>query len=274
MNLITWIITIVIGIAFFSGIRIVRPTHKMLVETLGKYKRTAEQGFNYIVPIIQSGRYVNITEQMVDIPPQMVTTSDKLNMTVDAVVYYKVEDVKASEYNVDNHKRQLTSLSRTTLRAVMGKMSLQECIQKRDQINSKVESVLSVETKNYGVDVLRVEVQRIEPPKEVQSAMNEVVTAEQEKLAAKDRAIAKQTEADGDRMAAIKVAEGTKQASILEAEGKAKAFKLVRAEFKDEAQVLKRLEVTQASLENNSKVILTEKGINPTLLIGELPLKK
>lgn len=279
-----WIILGVAGIFLFSGIRIVRPTHKMLIETLGKYKRTAEQGFNFIIPIIQSGRYVKITEQMVDIPPQMVTTSDKLNMTVDAVVYYKVRDVKACEYNVDNHKRQLTSLARTTLRAVMGKMSLQECIQKRDEINLKVETVLTKETRDYGVDVLRVEVQRIEPPEEVQNAMNEVVTAEQEKLAAKDRAIAKQTEADGQRMADIKIAEGnkrsavlnaegTKQASILEAEGKAKAFKLVRAEFKDEAQVLKRLEVTQASLENNSKVILTEKGINPNLLIGDIPLK-
>lgn len=268
-----WIIIILIGVAI-AGIRIVRPTHEMLVETLGKYSKTAGAGFNWIIPIIQQTRYVNITEQMVDVPPQMVTTSDKLNMTVDAVVYYKVKDSKASQYNVSGHKKQLTSLARTTLRAVMGKMSLQECIQKRDDINQGVEEVLEAETDAYGVSVLRVEVQRIEPPSDVQDAMNQVVTAEQEKLAATDRATAKETEADGQKRAEIKVAEGKRQAAILEAQGKAQAFKLIEESFKDRAELLKRLEVTENSLKNNSKIILTEKGITPQLIIGELPFKK
>ena len=257
----------------------------MLVETLGKYSRTAEQGFNWIIPIIQSTRYVNITEQMVDVPEQTVQTSDKLNTKVDAMVYYQVKDVKASEYNVDNHKRQLTSLARTTLRAVMGNMTLTQCIQSREKINSDVEKVLDKETDSYGVSVLRVEVQRIEPPRDVQESMNNVVKAEQEKISAKDLATATETRADGERMAAIKVAEGRKRASILNAEGnkessileatgKAQAFKLVNAEFKENAIKLKELEVTQASLENNSKVILTEKGMNPQLIIGELPIKR
>lgn len=285
MNIILISIGVAVVLFFFAGIRIVRPTRKMLVETFGKYSKTAEQGFNWICPIIQKGIYVNITEQMVDVPPQTIQTKDKLNMTVDAVVYYKVKDVKASQYNVDGHKRQLTSLARTTLRAIMGKLSLTECIQERNKINENVEKVLDKETDAYGVEILRVEVQRIEPPEDVQESMNNVVKAEQDKIAATDLAKAKETEADGERMASIKIAqgkkqsailqsEGKKQASILEAEGKAKAFKLIEDSFKGNAQTLKKLEVTQASLENNSKVILTEKGITPQLIIGELPTKK
>jgi len=270
--MIEYIIAAIIIAIFFWGIRIVRPTHKMLVETLGKYSKTGEQGFNWIIPIIQSTRYVNVTEQMVDVPEQTVQTADKLNTKVDAMVYYQVKDAMASEYNVDNHRRQLTSLARTTLRAVMGNMTLTECIQSRERINESVEKVLDKETDSYGVSVLRVEVQRIEPPRDVQDAMNEVVKAEQKKIAAKDTATALETEADGQRRASIKRAEGSRQASILEAEGKAKAFELVNKSFKGGAKELKQLEVTQASLQNNSKIILTEKGINPQLLIGNLPI--
>lgn len=275
------VITSLIGI---SGIRIVRPTHRALIETLGKYSKTAEPGFNWVIPIIQSTRYVNITEQMVDVPEQTVQTADKLNTKVDAMVYYQIKDVKASQYNVDDHRRQLTSLARTTLRAVMGNMTLTECIQNRDNINQNVEKVLEKETNSYGVTVLRVEVQRIEPPVDVQEAMNEVVKAEQKKIAAKDTATALETEADGQRRASIKKAEGSRQAaileaegnkqkSVLEAEGKAKAFGLIEKSFKGNAQVLKKLEVTENSLKNNAKIILTEKGITPQLLIGELPLR-
>jgi len=255
-----WIIPIIIiafvFLIFSIGIRIVRPTHRMLVETLGKYTRTGEQGFNWIIPIIQSTRYVNITERMVDVPEQIVQTSDKLNTKVDAMVYYQVRDAKASEYNVDNHRNQLTSLARTTLRAVMGNMSLTECIQNRDKINQDVEKVLDKETDSYGVSVLRVEVQRIEPPQDVQEAMNEVVKAEQKKIAAQDFATAVETEADGLRRASIKKAEGNRQASILEAEGKAKAFELINKSFVGNAQLLKQFEVTQESLQKNAKIVL------------------
>jgi len=274
-----WIIILgVLAVLGFTGIRIVRPTHRMLIETLGKYSRTATAGFNWVIPVIQSTSYVNITEQMVDVPPQTIQTSDKLNMTVDAVVYYKVGDVKAAEYNVDGHKHQLTSLARTTLRAVMGKMSLTQCIQERNEINSAVEKILDKETDAYGVKVLRVEVQRIEPPGDVQEAMNEVVKAEQAKIAAKDTATALETEADGQKRASIKKAEGISDGKRIVADGEAYRIKTVNESaekyFKGNAQKLKNLEVTQASLENNSKIILTEKGINPQLIIGELPLKK
>lgn len=264
------LLLIIIGV---SGIRIVRPTHKMLVETLGKYSKTAEQGFTWIIPIIQSTRYVNITKQMADVPEQMVQTSDKLNTIVDAVVYYEILDAKASEYNVNDHRRQLTSLARTTLRAVMGNMSLTECIKEREKINQAVEKVLKKETNKYGVDVLMVEVQKIEPPQDVQEAMNNVVKAEQDKIAAEDLAKAQEIQADGQKLADIKIAEGKRQSAILQAEGKAKAFNLIEESFKGNAQLLKKLEVTENSLKNNSKVILTEKGITPQLIIGDIPIK-
>ena len=269
--MIGYIIFGIIVIVLFLVIRIVRPTHKLLVETLGKWVKTNNQGFTWIIPIIQTGTYANITEQMVDVEPQMVITKDKLNAEVDAVVYYRIKDVKAAAYNVDDHRSQLTSLARTTLRAVVGKMTLTDANENRDEINSQVEKILDKETDSYGVEVLRVEIQRIEPPVDVQDAMNEVVKAEQAKIAAKDTATALETEADGMRRASIKKAEGSRQASILEAEGKAKAFNLVDKAFKGGAEKLKKLEVTENSLRNNSKIILTEKGISPQLLIGQLP---
>ncbi len=270
---------LILGSVFaVSGIRIVRPVDKMVIETLGKFSKTAEQGFSWIIPIIQTGRYVNITEQMVDVEPQMVITKDKLNAEVDAVVYYKINDVKKSLYNVDNHKVQLTSLARTTLRAVIGKMSLADANEKRDIVNSEVEKVLTKETASYGVEVLRVEIQKIEPPSDVQTSMNKVVKAEQEKIAATDLATAVETQADGTKRASIKEAEGIAQGKVIVAKGEAERIKLVNEAadkyFKGNAKELKKLDVTQASLENNSKIILTEKGINPQLIIGEIPLKK
>ena len=267
---------IVVGI-FAAGVKIVRPVEKGLIETLGKWSMTAEQGFKWIIPLVQRMIKVNITEQMVDVPPQVIQTSDKLNMTVDAMVYYQIKDVKAAEYNVDNHRRQLTSLARTTLRAVMGKMSLTDCIQKRDEINIAVETVLDKETDSYGVKVLRVEVQKIEPPEDVQAAMNNVVKAEQAKISAVNYATAKETEADGEKRAAIKKAEGIRDGKRIVSDGEAYRIKTVHESaqkyFKDEAQDLKRLQVTQASLEHNTKIVLTKEGISPQLIMDAIPIK-
>jgi len=273
-----WIILVVLVFIFSLGIRIVRPVEKGVVEFLGKFTSIREQGFQWIIPVFHQMRKVNITEQMVDVEPQMVITKDKLNAEVDAVVYYKVEDVKKSLYNVDNHRNQLIKLSKTTLRAVIGTMSLAEANEERAKINKKIEDVLVKETKSYGVQILRVEIQRIEPPKDVQNSMNQVVKAEQEKIAALDLATATETEADGVKRAAIKEAEGIAKGKVIVAEAEAKRIQLVNQAaskyFVGNAQKLKKLDVTQASLEKNSKIILTEKGINPTLLIGDLPIRK
>ena len=276
-------IIIGIGIFFFgifmlSGIRIIRPTHRGLIETFGKYRITVNDGFRWIVPVVQRLVYVNITEQMVDVKPQTVITKDKLNAIVDAVVYYKIRDAKASQYNVDDHEIQLTSLARTTLRAVIGKMSLTEANENRDKINSDVEKILDKETDSYGVEILRVEIQKIQPPQDVQEAMNKVVKAEQERVAAKDLATATEIKADGEKRGQIKKAEGIGQGKKIVADAEAYRIKIVNESsnkyFKGNAQKLKQLQVTENSLANNSKIILTEKGIKPTLLIGQLPTGK
>jgi len=214
---------------------------------------------------------VNITEQMVDVPPQMVITKDKLNAQVDAVVYYQIKDVKASIYNVDDHRKQLSSLARTTLRAVIGNMTLTDANEKRGDINERVEAVLDKETNSYGVEVLRVEIQKIEPPTDVQDSMNKVVKAEQEKIAAMDMATAAETRADGEKRAEIKRAEGVKRSLILSAEGKAEAIRAVanadadkikvvnesaQKYFVGNAQILRKLEATEESLKQNAKFLV------------------
>ncbi len=273
MSLLSNIIIAIAVIFAFGGIRIVRPTHKALIETLGRFSRIQEQGFTWIIPIIQKSYYVNTTEQMVDVQPQTVITKDNLNAVVDAVVYYQIRDVKSSVYNVDDNRVQLTSLARTTLRAVIGQMAFSDANENRDKINREIELILDKETKSYGVDVLRVEIQKIEAPQHVQEAMNDVVIAERKKIAAKDFANAVEIEADGKKRASIREAEGQKEAEILKAEGQAKAFEMINKSFVQNAQLLKQLEVLQASLENNTKIVLTEKGISPSLIMDAIPIK-
>ena len=273
MSLLMNIIIAAVVIFAFSGIRIVRPTHRALIETLGRFARVQEQGFTWMIPIIQKAYYVNITEQMVDVQPQTVITKDNLNAVVDAVVYYQIRDVKSSVYNVDDNRVQLTSLARTTLRAVIGQMAFSDANENRHKINQEIELILDKETKSYGVDVLRVEIQKIEAPQHVQEAMNDVVIAERKKIAAKDFANAVEIEADGKKRASIREAEGQKEAEILKAEGQAKAFEMINKSFVQNAQLLKQLEVLQASLENNTKIVLTEKGISPSIIMDAIPIK-
>ena len=272
LNFVAYILIAVgILIILFAGFKTVRPIERGIIERFGKYQRTKEAGLTWIIPMIDKMYRVNITEQMVDVMPQMVITKDKLNAEVDAVVYYMIRDVKASIYNVDNHRSQLTSLARTTLRAVIGNMTLTDANEKRSDINSQVETVLDKETSSYGVEVLRVEIQKIEPPADVQDSMNKVVKAEQEKIAAMDIATATETKADGVKRAEIKKAEGVKRGLVLSAEGEAEAIKEVananatkiklvneaaQKYFVGNAQILKKIEAVEASLKDNAKFIV------------------
>ena len=272
LNIIAYILIAVgVLIIIFAGFRTVRPVEKGIIERFGKFQRLKEAGLTWIIPSIDKMYKVNITEQMVDVLPQMVITKDKLNAEVDAVVYYQIIDVKASMYNVDNHRTQLTSLARTTLRAVIGNMTLTDANEKRSDINSKVETVLDKETNSYGVEVLRVEIQKIEPPSDVQDSMNKVVKAEQEKIAARDIATATETRADGDKRAEIKKAEGIRQGLILSAEGKSESIRLVanadadkikvvneaaQKYFVGNAQILKKIEAVEISLKDNAKILI------------------
>ncbi len=175
---ITWI--------FLMGIRVVRPIEKGLIERLGKFRQVAEQGFHWIIPIIDRMVKVNVTENMVDVEPQKIITKDDLNATVDAVVYFRVLDPQKAIYQAQNYRRQISSLARTTLRDIIGKMTLTEANSQRDSLNGTLEKELDKQTDAWGIDIIRVELQRIEPPDDVQNAMNNVVIAERDKKAAVD----------------------------------------------------------------------------------------
>ncbi|OHD75904.1 MAG: hypothetical protein A2V99_13365 [Spirochaetes bacterium RBG_16_67_19] len=260
-----------------AGIRIVRPTHRGLVETLGRYSHFAQPGFSWILPIIQRMYKVNVTEIMVDAEPQEIITNDNLNARVDAQVYFKVnadeQSVKASQYNVFDYRRQIVNLARTTLRNIIGTMTLKSANSERGKINSELQSTLREETRSWGIDIVRTELKEIDPPKDVQETMNKVVKAENEKIAAVDFATATETVADGARRAEIKKAEGIRQAKILEAEGEAQAIALVNEAadrwFVGNAQLLKRLEVVENALATNAKVVVPA-GTQLVNVIGEL----
>jgi regulator of protease activity HflC (stomatin/prohibitin superfamily) len=242
------------------GVKIIRPVESGIVEFLGKYSRTASAGFNWIIPGLHKIYRINITERRVDIDPQSIITKDKLNAVVDGVVYYRVADAKKSIYNVNNFVLSVPSLAKTTLRAVIGKMTLTEANENRDKINENVEKILAKGVSKWGIEVVRVELQRIEPPPDVQEAMNQVVKAENEKIAALDLATAIETQADGERRAEIKKAEGIAAAIRLKAEADGDAIKIVNeaAEkyFVGNAQLLKKLETVSESLRDNAKIIV------------------
>lgn len=183
------------------------------------------------------------------------------------------QSVKDSQYNVYNYENQIVNLARTTLRNIIGTLSLNEANSGRDKINKDLMETLVKETKHWGIDVVRTELKEIDPPKDVQETMNKVVKAENEKIAAVDFATAKETQADGERRASIKVAEGSAKAIEINAKAKAEAIKLVNEAadryFKGNAQLLKQYEVTEESLKRNSKIILTEKGIQPVIIFGD-----
>ena len=271
------VIVVILLALFFAGIRIVRPTHRGLVERLGKYNRYSNPGFHWIFPVIERMFQVDIREILVEAQPQVIITNDSLNARVDAQVYLKVKpdetDVKASQYNVTHYEMQIVNLARTTLRNIIGTMSLKSANSERGKINDELRRTLEKETANWGLEILRTELKEIDPPQDVQETMNKVVKAENEKIAAVDFATATETQADGQRRAEIKKAEGIRQARILEAEGEAQAIKLVNEAadmyFIGNAQMLRKLEAVETSLRANAKVVIPTGGelVN---VIGEL----
>ncbi len=260
------IIAAVIVLFLLSGIKIVRPTHRGLIERFGKYNRFANSGFNWIFPFVDKLYQINTTEKMVDADPQEIITNDNLNAKVDAQVYFKINSdelsVKNSQYNVNNIEKQIVALARTTLRNIIGTLTLKSANSERGRINKELHVTLQEETKHWGIDIVRTELKEIDPPKDVQETMNKIVKAENEKMAAIDYATAIETKADGEKRAEIKKAEGIKQAAILKAEGDSQAIQLVNeaAEkfFIGNAQLLRKIQAVETALSQNTKIILPE----------------
>lgn len=214
------IILLVLLIFAFKGIKILRPYEKGVVERLGKYQRTVSSGLVMIIPFIETIRKVDLREQVVDVPPQEVITKDNTVVVVDCVIFYEVTDPFNAVYNVVNFYQAITKLAQTNLRNIIGDLELDQTLTSREMINTQLREVLDEATDKWGTKVVRVEIQRIEPPKDIVEAMSKQMKAERMKRAAI-------LEAEGYKQSEIKKAEGDKQAAILEAEGKAEAIKKV-----------------------------------------------
>jgi len=203
-----------------TGFRVVRPFEKGLVEFLGRYEKTVESGLRWVMPFVKRLTKVDMREQVVDVPPQEVITKDNVVVTVDAVIYYEATDPVKLKYNVANFSLAVTKLAQTNLRNVVGDLDLDTALTSRDLINSKLRQILDDATDKWGTRVVRVEIQRIEPPADVTEAMHRQMKAERLR-----RAVV--TEAEGEKTARVLKAEGVKASAIIEAEGQAEAIKRV-----------------------------------------------
>ncbi|MDE0643062.1 MAG: SPFH/Band 7/PHB domain protein [bacterium] len=203
-----------------TGFRIVRPFEQGLIEFLGRYQKTVEPGLRFVIPFVQRILKVDMREQVVDVPPQEVITKDNVVVTVDAVIYFEATDPVKLKYAVGSFILAITKLAQTNLRNVVGDLQLDEALVSRELINSKLRQILDDATDKWGTRVVRVEIQRIEPPPDVADAMHRQMKAERDR-----RAVV--TEAEGQKRSAILQAEGIKQSAILKAEGEAEAIKRV-----------------------------------------------
>jgi regulator of protease activity HflC (stomatin/prohibitin superfamily) len=209
MEVVLIIIAFVIFVIAATGLKIIRPWQKGLIERLGKYQRTADAGLTLIIPFMERLIKIDMREQVVDVPPQSVITKDNVVVEVDAVVYYEVTDPIKVTYNVANFYAAATKLAQTNLRNLVGDLALDESLTSREVINTKLRQILDDATDKWGTKVTRVELQRIEPPVDVTDAMH------------------RQMKAERDRRAMILEAEGQKRSAILKAEGQAEAIKKV-----------------------------------------------
>src|SRR6202030_2141583 len=244
--------------------RIVNQYEKGIVMRLGKFHGLVPSGLAIIMPLTDSIVRVDMREQVITVPPQKLITKDNVTVEVDAVVYYKVIDPVKSQYEVQDFGYACTTLAQTNLRNLIGDRTLDETLVARDMINTNLREVLDEATNNWGCKVTRVEVQKIEPPRDITDAMSRQMKAEREKRAAV-------LEAEGIKQSQILQAEGTKQSEILRAEGdgqaritranaEAEAIKLVsnaaETYFKERAEMMRRLEVLNNTLAQNTKYIV------------------
>ncbi len=274
-----------------SFIYTLKPYERGIQETLGKYTNFVMPGLGIQIPFLQLVRVRDVREHTMDIPAQPVITKDNVEIRVDGVMWVRPaadeESIKQTFYNIDNWKRAVIQLAMTNLRQEFGDLTLDESLVARERIATNLRSILNEFADDWGLVASKVEIMLIDPPDDIKSAMHKQKTAEQERRsmrllaigefeAAEQQKLATIQRAEGEREATIQLAEGERQAAIKVAEGKAKAIQLVNEAaqqyFQGNAQVLRQLEMTENALRDNAKVVLTEHGISPTLLLGDLPV--
>ena len=277
-------LVVILGVITFAvaGIKVVGQYERGLVESWGAYSKTVGPGLRTIVPIMQRLYRVNMREQVIDVPPQEIITEDNVVVNVDAVVYYQIMDPKRAIYEIEDFEMAIVKLAQTTLRNVVGEMTLDTCLTSREKINTDLRQILDEATDKWGTKVNRIEVQRIDPPKDIQEAMHKQKTAEQERRQARLQATGRKEAAEQDKEATILVAEGRSQSILLVAEADAKAIKLVSEAaneyFKENAQINKKLDVIRDTFANQTKIVVPSNSdvLNVLGLEGMpvLPIKK
>ena len=273
-----------------SFIYTVKPFERGIQEVFGEYRGFIMPGLGVQIPFFSMTRIRDIRKHTMDIPPQPVITKDNVEIRVDGVMWVRPkadeESIKRTFYNIDDWKRAIVQLAMTNLRQEFGDLTLDESLVAREKIATNLQLALNQFANDWGLIISKVEIMLIDPPEDIKLAMHKQKTAEQERRAmrllatgefeaSEQQKLATIQRAEGEREAAIRRSEGESEASIRVAEGRAQAIRLVNEAantyFYGNAQILRQIEMTENSLKNNAKVILTEHGINPTLVLGSLP---
>jgi regulator of protease activity HflC (stomatin/prohibitin superfamily) len=271
ITIIGTIIAFIVLILLSLSIKKVNQYEKGLVERFNAYEKTVEPGLRMITPFVERVLRVNMREQVIDVPPQEIITEDNVVVTIDAVIYYQVVDARRALYEIEDFELAIVKLAQTTLRNIVGEMSLDIALTSREKINVDLRSVLDQATDKWGTKVNRIELQRIDPPSDIQTAMHKQKTAEQERRQLRLLATGRKEAAEQEKQGAILKAQGEKQAAILSAEGQAKAVELVadaqakaikavseaaNSYFKENAQLNKKLDVIRDTFSQQTKIIV------------------
>lgn len=278
------ILIIVVSIGA-SGIKQVHQFERGLVERFGAYTKTVDPGLNVIVPFMDRMLRINMREQVIDVPPQEIITEDNVVVNVDAVVYYQIMDPVRAIYEVEDFELAIVKLAQTTLRNVVGEMNLDTCLTSREKINLDLRDVLDEATDKWGTKVNRIEVQRIDPPMDIQTAMHKQKTAEQERRQLRLLATGRKEAANQDKEASILRAEGQARGIELVAQAQANAIQMVSESantyFKENAQINKKLDVIRDTFKDSSKIVVPANsdvlnliGLDSTNMPGILPVMK
>ena len=257
-----------------------RPYERGIQETLGRYNRFVMPGVGFQIPIVHLIRVRDVREHTMEIHPQAVITKDNVEIVVDGIMWARPtidEDaIQRTFYNIDDWKEAIIQLAMTNLRQEFGDLTLDESLVARETIATNLQRILNTYAVEWGLTVNKVEIRLIDPPEDIKRAMHKQKTAEQERRSMRLLATGEFEASEQQKLAIVQRAEGEREAAINVAQGKAEAIRLVNeaAEkyFVGNAQALKQLEMIENSLRENAKFVITEHGISPTLLLGSLPV--
>jgi regulator of protease activity HflC (stomatin/prohibitin superfamily) len=257
-----------------------RPFERGIQEALGKYSRFVMPGLGFQIPFVHLIRVRDVREHTMDIHPQPVITKDNVEIQVDGIMWVRPtvdeESIKKTFYNIDDWKKAIIQLAMTNLRQEFGDLTLDESLVAREKIAGNLQRILNTYAVEWGLTVSKVEIRLIDPPEDIKKAMHKQKTSEQERRSMRLLATGEFEAAEQQKLAIIQRAQGECEAAIQVAQGRAEAIRLVNeaAEkyFVGNAQTLKQMEMIETSLRNNSKIVITEHGISPTLLLGSLPM--